>query len=139
MNITRRRIIAFSCALAVSYAVPVIAFAAGGFVPLTKDANFQKMLAPATGGTSGTTDLTSFINSAFKMLLSVGGILAVLRIAYAGYQYMSSDAWGEKSHAKEILGDVVIGMLLLLSVYLILYQINPQILELKIHGVTSTP
>lgn len=108
-----------------------------GFKALTEDAQFEKLFGTVSAGKTSTTDLTSFINGAFKMLISIGGILAVLRIAYAGYQYMSSDAWGEKSHAKEILGDVVIGLLLLLSVWLILYQINPQILELKIKGVTA--
>lgn len=109
----------------------------GGFVPLTKGADFQKMFGVSgSGGSAG--DLTTFLNSGFKMVLSIGAIMAVLRIAWAGYQYMSSDAWGEKSHAKEILGDVVIGLLLLLGSYLILYQINPDILNLKINGVTPS-
>ena len=109
-----------------------------GFVPLTKDTDFQKIFGmnSANAGT-GINDLTTFINAAFKITLSLGAILAVLRIGYAGYQYMSSDAWGEKSHAKEILGDVVIGLLLLLSVYLILNQINPQLTQLKIEYITK--
>lgn len=107
-----------------------------GFKALTKDANFDKMFSMTGAKIPQTTDLGTFINTAFKMAISIGAILAVLRIAYAGYQYMSSDAWGEKSHAKEILADVTIGILLLLSIYLILNQINPQILKLQIQGLT---
>ena len=128
-----RRTITFLGAFTLSLIVPTIVLAAGGFVPLTKDAEFGKLLS--TG--AGADDLGTFINGAFKFTLSIGAILAVLRIAYAGYQYMSSDAWGEKSHAKEILADVTIGLLLLLSVYMILYQINPQIMNLHIHGITG--
>ena len=75
--------------------------------------------------------LIDFVNALFKMALSLGAILAVVRIAWAGYQYMTSDAFGTKSHAKEILGDAVLGLVLLLSIWLILYQINPEILNLR--------
>ena len=77
-------------------------------------------------------DLGGYINTMFKVALSVGAILAVLRIAYAGYLYMGTDLWSTKGKAKEILGNVVLGLLLLLSIYLILYQINPDILRLDI-------
>lgn len=77
-------------------------------------------------------DLPGLINAMFRIALSIGAIAAVLRIAWAGYNYMTSDAWGNKQHAKEVLGDVVLGLLLLLSIYLILYQINPNILKLDI-------
>lgn len=124
-------------AFALSCTMPALVLAAGGFVPLTKDADFEKIFGMAKDSVgNGPGDLGTFINAAFKITLSIGAILAVLRIAYAGYQYMSSDAWGEKSHAKEILGDVVIGLLLLLSVYLILNQINPQLTQLKIQYIT---
>ncbi len=76
--------------------------------------------------------LAAFLNSAFRVALSVGAILAVLRIAYAGYLYMGNDMWSHKSKAKEILGDIVLGVLLLLSIWLILKQINPDILNLDI-------
>ncbi len=93
-------------------------------------------LAPPDGSKLGTlysssTDLATFLSNLFSAALSIGAILAVLRLTYAGYQYMTSDAWSSKSHAKEIIGNVVLGLLLLLSIYLILYQINPDILKLN--------
>ncbi len=133
-----RRILIFTASACV-LTLPAFVLAQTGFVPLTKDADFAKIfgLSGASMGRNGN-DLGSFINGAFKISLSIGAILAVLRIAWAGWIYMSSDMSGEKSHAKEILGDVVIGLLLLLGAYLILYQINPQILNLNIKGLTGT-
>jgi hypothetical protein len=93
-------------------------------------------LAPSDGSKIGTLysnspDLPTFLSNLFAAALSIGAILAVLRLTYAGYQYMTSDAWSSKHHAKEIIGNVVLGLLLLLSIYLILYQINPDILKLN--------
>jgi hypothetical protein len=42
-----------------------------------------------------------------------------------------SDMWSHKGAAKEIIQDVTLGLLLLLGIYLILYQVNPDILTLK--------
>ncbi len=133
---TRRSLVTLG-AFALVLGIPTLVLAQSGFVPLTNDADFSKIFG-LTGASMGrsTNDLSTFINAAFKITLSIGAILAVLRIAWAGFQYMSSDAWGEKSHAKEILGDVVIGLLLLLGAYLILYQINPEITQLQIKYVT---
>ncbi|MEK7093393.1 MAG: hypothetical protein AAB927_02810 [Patescibacteria group bacterium] len=88
----------------------------------------------------GTTSLAGFLNGLFTAAISIGAILAVLRIAYAGYEYMTSDAWGNKARAREIIGDVVLGLMLLLGTYLILNQINPQLLNLNIlQNVSSVP
>lgn len=134
---TIRRVLITASAFVITLVLPALVLAQSGFVPLTQGADFTKIFG-LTGASMGrgTNDLTTFINGAFKLTLSIGAILAVLRVAWAGYEYMSSDAWGEKSHAKEILGDVVIGLLLLLGAYLILYQINPDITKLQIKYVT---
>lgn len=77
--------------------------------------------------------LPSMLNQAFQISISIGAILAMLRIGFAGYLYMgSADMWSSKSKAKEVFQNAIFGLLLLLAIYLILYQINPQILELKL-------
>ena len=76
--------------------------------------------------------LSNFLNGLFRFAIIIGAIAAVLRIAYAGYLYMGqSDMWSHKGQAKAILGDAILGLLLLLSIYIILNQINPDILNLK--------
>lgn len=103
------------------------AHAQGSFVPL----------APAPSGSRlgqiyTSNSLTAFINGLFTAAIAVGAILAVMRLAFAGYLYMTTDAWGQKGKAKEVIGDVIMGLLLLLSIWLILRQINPKLLDLDI-------
>lgn len=78
-----------------------------------------------------TNTLPQMLNSLFQFAITLGGILAILRIAYGGWLYMgSADMWSNKQHAKDVFRDAIIGLLLLLAVYLILFQINPCILQL---------
>jgi len=79
-----------------------------------------------------TTSLATFFNTLFKAAIIVGAMLAVLRLGYAGFVYMTTDLPGAKGNARSIIGNAVLGLLLLLSVWLILNQINPQILNLNI-------
>jgi hypothetical protein len=92
-------------------------------------------------------DLPTMLNEAFKISISVGAILAMLRIGYAGYLYMGSDIWSNKGKAKEVFQNAIFGLLLLLAIWLILNQINPDILKLRLletapglaSGSASTP
>ncbi|MBI5003795.1 hypothetical protein HZC00_01740 [Candidatus Kaiserbacteria bacterium] len=77
-------------------------------------------------------NLSAFLNRLFFFAISLGGILAVGRLVYAGWLYTMGDMGGNIKKAKEIIGNVVIGLLLLLSIWLILNQINPEILNLSI-------
>ena len=77
--------------------------------------------------------LADMLNQAFQISISIGAILAMLRIGYAGYLYMgSADMWSSKTKAKEVFQNAIFGLLLLLAIYLILYQINPDILRLQL-------
>ena len=112
----------------------VVYAADGAFVPLAETPSGP--LGDLYDTQSG--DLSSFVNGLFKFAIIIGAIGAVLRIAYAGYLYMGSDMWSNKGAAKEILGDVTLGLLLLLSIWVILYQINPQILSLGALNLSAT-
>lgn len=106
---------------------PVVAHAASDFVPLAQTPGGSKL-----GQLYGDQNFAGFINGLFKFGIAIGAIAAVLRLAYAGYLYMGqSDMWSQKGVAKGIIQDVTLGLLLLLSIYLILYQVNPDILKLN--------
>ena len=107
-----------------------------GFVPLAQTPSGSKL-----GQLYTSTDFSNFINGLFKFAIALGAIAAVLRIAYAGYLYMGqSDMWSQKGVAKGIIQNVTLGLLLLLAIYLILYQINPDILTLKaLRNITPLP
>lgn len=74
--------------------------------------------------------LVQFFNTLFKTAIVVGAMLAVLRLGYAGFKYMTTDIVNQKQSAREIINQTVLGLLLLLAVWLILNQINPDILNL---------
>jgi len=102
-------------------------FAAAGFVQLADTSQSPMLTQVYQSG-----DLAAYVNTIFRVALSVGAILAVLRLAYAGYIYMTSEAFHRKNDAKEIIGNAILGLLLLLSIWLILYQINPDLLNLDV-------
>lgn len=110
-------------------------FQAGTFVPLTGglSANNQNLAGPLSNFLTTNGSLAGFLNAAFTMTLSLGAILAVLQLARAGWLYMgAADMWGSKQKAKEIISDAIIGLLLLIGIYIILYQINPNLLNLNV-------
>jgi len=75
-------------------------------------------------------DLSVFLNTLFITFLFAGAALAVLRVFAAGFMNMGSDFWQNKLKVKEMIQNAIIGLLLLASAWLILYQINPNILKL---------
>ncbi|MBI2610641.1 hypothetical protein HYW60_01755 [Candidatus Kaiserbacteria bacterium] len=117
-------ILVASCAIV---ALSVDIASAQVFVPLESFGD-----SPKLRGAYSETELGPFMNRVFVGAIAAGAILAVLRLAWAGFVYMSSDLWTSKDRAKEIIRDTLLGLFLLLAVWLILYQINPDILKLEI-------
>ena len=136
MKKTFRRLLPHALALGI-LGVPFLV-SAQQFVPLADVSPSSKLsqLYSTQGG-----DLSNFINSLFTFTLAAGAMAAVLRLAYAGYLYMGqADMWSHKGQAKTIIGDVTLGLLLLLGIYLILYQINPDIVKLNgIQQIQANP
>lgn len=100
---------------------------AGGFVPLECFDNSPKLRDAYT-----TEEFGPFLQKVFVGAISLGAILAVLRLAYAGFLYMASDLPSVKGRSKEVIQDTLLGLFLLLAIWIILRQINPDILDLQI-------
>ena len=118
------------------------------FLPLfvsaaTTDTTISGLIAGGINTCTAKNCIPDLLNGLFTASLSVGAMLAVLRIAYAGWLYMTKDTWTSKVSAIETFQDAVIGLVLLLGVWLILYQINPDILNLDfsrgLSGRSSAP
>jgi|CXWL01.1.fsa_nt_gi hypothetical protein len=98
------------------------------FRPITEGiSDGPPLLARAFEGQS----LGDFLTAIFNIAISVGAILAVLRIGYAGFVYMTTDVISDKSNSKTIIQNAVLGLLLLLAIILILERINPDILKVN--------
>lgn len=104
-------------------------FAATAFVPIQPSGESTDAFSSMFGKQG---DLGALLNSFFVVAINVGAILAMFRIAWAGWLYMgSADMWSEKQHAKNVFQDAIIGLLILLAIWIILNTINPQILNVS--------
>lgn len=101
------------------------------------------VLAPLPGiadNVGDTTTLEKYLPQVFNILIGLSAVTAVLMIVIGGFQYMSSDAIQGKSAGKERIKNAIYGLVLVISAWLILYTINPNLLEinLNIDAVTTT-
>jgi len=113
----------FVCVLTTS-----VAYAASG---TTADATTNLTytpLEPLPGlENPGSVTLPNLLNAVFKILLSIGALVAVVMLALSGIEYMVSAVPGVKHKARERAQAAVIGILILAASYLILFTINPNL------------
>jgi hypothetical protein len=87
-------------------------------------------------------DFATFISNVYKFGIWVVGICALIMIVIGGYMYAASggnNASMEK--AKGFITDAIVGLILALLAYLILYIINPELVRIKMAVATppTTP
>lgn len=74
-------------------------------------------------------DFGSYLNGLFKLGIGIAVTLAVVMLVINGIQYMFSDIPGVKISSKNNLGNIVWGLILAFSAWLILYTINPNLVK----------
>lgn len=100
----------------------MLALAADNFVPLS----------PIPGLTDEEyTNLPQYLNAVFNTVIAVAASLAVIMIMFHGIQYSLQEAITEKKDHLVGIRAAVFGLILLLLSWLILFVINPQILDLN--------
>jgi hypothetical protein len=72
---------------------------------------------------------SGFLSAIYNWGIAIGVILAVLFIVFGAIQYMSTDAVSGKTEGREKIKNALLGLLLLLTSYLILYTINPDLIR----------
>ncbi len=107
-----------------------------------------KPLIPLPIGPNGSnetpTELSKYLPAMFQFFIGIAGVLAVVMIVIGGIQYMSTDAVYGKSAGKEKIAQALGGLLLAIVAWLILYSINPNLLNTVLGGpntqmASSTP
>lgn len=88
-------------------------------------------LTPIPGVTSSMS-FGDFLNAMFKIGLAVAATLAVVMITIGGLEYMTTDSISGKSEGKERITNAVIGLLIALLIWVILYTINPNLIKFDI-------
>lgn len=100
--------------------------------PLTPEQAFS-----ARGGTPLT--LGDYLNTVFRLLITLGAMFAVLMLVLGGVVYMTSSVVGKLDEAKRRMRAALWGLGLLVAAWLILYTINPQLLVFTLGSVQPTP
>lgn len=78
------------------------------------------------------TTAEQYIQGIFLLIIAIAGGLAVIMIIYGGIKYMSTDAFGGKQEAKDIIQNAIWGLLLAMSAWLILNTINPELVKFNL-------
>jgi hypothetical protein len=88
-------------------------------------------LVPIDGSidTATANNLPKYLEAIFKLAIGLAALFAVIMITVGGIQYMTSESIGGKEDGKERIENAVIGLLLAISSWLILYTVNPKTIE----------
>jgi hypothetical protein len=86
------------------------------------------------GGMGSNPNPCTYTKTIFVWGLGIVGALAVASIAYGGFRYMVGDV----QNGKDIIYSALLGLLLLMATWLILYTINPDLATLQCNATTST-
>ncbi|HVU06499.1 MAG TPA: hypothetical protein VHC46_01215 [Thermodesulfobacteriota bacterium] len=84
------------------------------------------------------TDPVSLVKNIYGISIGIAAILAVCVIIYAGVLYTTSEAIGQKTDAKARWQHALIGLLILLSAYIILRTINVSLVNINLNTLTTT-
>lgn len=107
----------------------------GGFFLFPALSNAQYTYTPLEPipGFSGATDFPAFIIALYKFGIWTVGIAALLMITIGGFMYLTSAGNTSKmDSAKGVITDALIGLIIALAAYLILYIINPDLVKVQI-------
>jgi hypothetical protein len=87
---------------------------------------------PGSSATTGA-DLKTYIESIYKFAIWTVGIAAILMITIGGFMYLTSAGNTSKmDNAKRVVVDATIGLIVVLTAYLVLYVINPDLVKITI-------
>lgn len=111
-------LIGFLCALSLT---PFLGMAAAGYAPLAPLPGSNGQVTPEGAKVTP----SEYVINLIKIAIGAASGLAVLAIAYSGIKWMMSDVVTNKSDAVQGIKNALLGLLLAISAYLILYTINP--------------
>lgn len=82
--------------------------------------------------TSGVTDFYTYVSAIYKFGIWAVGIVALFMLTFGGYTYITSAGNNSSMEtAKKIITDAIVGVIMALTAYLLLYVINPDLVKMK--------
>jgi TRAP-type C4-dicarboxylate transport system permease small subunit len=109
------------------------------FLPLAHGVTISTSI-PGNNANSTSSAPGAFIANFYQFALMIGGILAFGAIVFGGVKYTASAGNpSAQSDAKEWIWGALTGLLLLAGAYLVLYTINPQLVNLNLPTLSQVP
>lgn len=105
------------------------------------DSKGYKLLAPLPGLSETLEEdniLGTYVPTIFSLAIGLAAVFAVLMIVLGGIQYMSADAFQGKEDGKKRAENAVKGLLFVIAAWLILNEINPNLLEFDLNITPAT-
>lgn len=106
-------------------------------VPVVQGALDYQLLEniPGTSGLSGS-DLPGYVSAIYKVALIIVTLSAVLMLSVGGFMYLTSAGnTASIGTAKGIIYDSLIGLVIALSAWLVLYIINPDLVKISLNSL----
>jgi len=103
---------------------PLVYAQLGEYVPLAA--------LPKTTDSGGKTTLATYLPAVFSLSIGIGAAMAVVMITYGGILYATTDAINGKEEGKKYITDAIVGLLLILSSWIILVTINPNMVNFSL-------
>lgn len=101
------------------------------------EANVYKFQVPI-GGFTQVADISEYIRVAYQAGLAIALTASIVLVMVAGFRWMTAGGNATAiGSAKTMMGNVVIGIVLILGAYLIFQTINPDITTLKLPRVSK--
>lgn len=113
------------------FLLPLKSFALSTITYQPLEANLYSGVGGQAIGT-GQQQFGQFLTQAFSFGLALAAALAVIMVVWGGVEIMLSESVFKKEDGKKKIQDAIWGLLLALGSYLILYTINPEILNFKL-------
>ena len=88
---------------------------------------------------SGNTPFGTLLSGLFKILITIGSLITIGTFVYAGIVYMTSAVVGNKKDATNRMKASVLGLFVLISSWLILNTINPQLVTFGAGSLNLNP
>ncbi len=75
----------------------------------------------------------TYIGGIINLLIGVAAVLAIIFVAIGGAQYVTIDSMSGKEGGKETITSALLGLMLVLASWLVLYTINPALLSFNLN------
>ncbi len=101
----------------------------------TQPTDTYKVLAPLPGTfneSTGKTDIQRYLPGIFNLAIGVSAAFVLLNLVFGGFLWMSSDAFTKKEEGKKRIENSLKGILLVAGAWIILFTINPSLLDVKL-------